>query len=122
MILSKKNLNTPELANLNLVDKQLFTLPEKVLQFGTGVLLRALPDYYIDKANKQGLFNGRIVVVKSTPGATTDFDEQDNLYTIYTKGIKNGKSVSEQTVCSAISRVVVADSNWDSILTLARSN
>jgi tagaturonate reductase len=25
------------------------------LQFGTGVLLRALPDHFIDKANKQGL-------------------------------------------------------------------
>jgi tagaturonate reductase len=33
-------------------------LPEKVLQFGTGVLLRALPDYYIDLANKAGIFNG----------------------------------------------------------------
>jgi tagaturonate reductase len=31
----------------------LFALPEKVLQFGTGVLLRGLPDYFIDKANKQ---------------------------------------------------------------------
>ena len=41
-------------------------LPEKVLQFGTGVLLRGLPDYLIDKANRQGIFNGRIVVVKST--------------------------------------------------------
>ena len=39
-------------------------LPEKVLQFGTGVLLRGLPDYFIDKANRQGIFNGRVVVVK----------------------------------------------------------
>jgi hypothetical protein len=31
-----------------------FDLPEKVLQFGTGVLLRALPDYFIDKANRAG--------------------------------------------------------------------
>jgi tagaturonate reductase len=33
-------------------------LPERVLQFGTGVLLRALPDYFIDQANKKGIFNG----------------------------------------------------------------
>jgi len=31
----------------------LLTLPEKVLQFGTGVLLRGLPDYFIDKATRQ---------------------------------------------------------------------
>jgi tagaturonate reductase len=36
------------------------------LQFGTGVLLRGLPDYFIDKANRQDIFNGRILVVKST--------------------------------------------------------
>ncbi len=47
-------------------------LPEKVLQFGTGVLLRALPDYYIDKANRENLFNGRIVVVKSTSQGNGD--------------------------------------------------
>ena len=57
-----------------------FELPEKVLQFGTGVLLRGLPDYFIDKANKKGIFNGRIVVVKSTESRGADaFDEQDSL-------------------------------------------
>ena len=42
------------------------SLPEKVLQFGTGVLLRGLPDFFIDRANKKGIFNGSVVVVKST--------------------------------------------------------
>jgi len=46
--------------------EEIFELPEKVLQFGTGVLLRGLPDYYIDKANRHGIFNGRVVIVKST--------------------------------------------------------
>ena len=41
-------------------------LPDKVLQFGTGVLLRGLPDYFIDKANREGHFNGRVVVVKKS--------------------------------------------------------
>ena len=47
-------------------DDAIFKLPEKILQFGTGAFLRGLADYAIDKANRQGLFNGRIVVVKST--------------------------------------------------------
>jgi tagaturonate reductase len=55
-------------------------LPEKVLQFGTGVLLRGLPDFLIEVANRQGIFQGRIVVVKSTSsGDTAAFDQQDNL-------------------------------------------
>ena len=71
------------LPELIIPDPALFQLPEKVLQFGTGVLLRGLPDYFIDKANRQGIFNGRIVVVKSTSqGDTEAFNQQDNLYTI----------------------------------------
>jgi tagaturonate reductase len=46
--------------------------PERVLQFGTGVLLRGLPDHYIDQANREGRFNGRIVVVKSTSHGETN--------------------------------------------------
>jgi tagaturonate reductase len=40
---------------LTIPDSKLLELPEKVLQFGTGVLLRGLPDYFIDKANRQGV-------------------------------------------------------------------
>src|ERR1700676_4429570 len=72
-------------------DEKIFSLPDKVLQFGTGVLLRGLPDYFIDKANRQGLFNGRVVVVKSTSqGGTDAFAQQDNLYTICVRGIEKG--------------------------------
>ncbi len=43
-----------------------FPVAEKVIQFGTGVLLRGLPDYFIHHANQQQVFNGSIVVIKST--------------------------------------------------------
>ena len=90
-------------------DESIFELPEKVLQFGTGVLLRGLPDYFIDKANRQGIFNGRIVVVKSTDsGDASAFEKQDNLYTLCIRGIENGKKVEENIICSAISRVLSA--------------
>lgn len=97
-------------------------LPEKVLQFGTGVLLRGLPDYFIDKANREGLFNGRVLVVKSTDrGGTDGFQDQDNLYTLYVKGIENGKTVEESIVVSAISRVLSASSEWEEISKAALS-
>jgi tagaturonate reductase len=95
-------------------------LPEKVLQFGTGVLLRGLPDFFIDAANRQGLFNGRIVVVKSTDkGDTLEFDQQDNLYTICIRGVENGKTIEQNIICSAISRVLTAKTEWDEILAVA---
>ncbi|MDJ1504060.1 tagaturonate reductase [Xanthocytophaga agilis] len=97
-------------------------LPEKVLQFGTGVLLRGLTDYLIDKANRQGIFNGRIVVVKSTDsGDATAFDEQNNLYTLCVRGIDNGTQIETNTVCSAISRVLSAKTQWQQILECAHN-
>ena len=102
-------------------DRKLLELPEKVLQFGTGVLLRALPDYFIDKANNQGIFNGRVVVVKSTPGETAAFARQDNLYTICVRGIRNGREVREDIIATAISRVLAAGSQWQEILDCARN-
>src|SRR3982750_3923872 len=102
MILSRYTLKNIDRELVTVPDETLFLLPEKVLQFGTGVLLRGLPDYFIDKANRAGIFNGRVAVVKSTDkGSTTDFDMQDGLYTIYSKGIENGEEVNEQVICSA---------------------
>jgi tagaturonate reductase len=101
-------------------ESALLALPEKVLQFGTGVLLRGLPDYLIDQANHQGIFNGRIVVVKSTDaGDAGVFDRQDNLYTLCVRGIKNGQAVSENILCTAISRVLSANQQWQDVLDYA---
>ena len=100
----------------------LISWPEKVLQFGTGVLLRGLPDYFIDKANKQGVFNGRIVVVKSTDGGdATAFEKQDGLYTICVRGIENGVKQEENIICSSISRVLSAKNEWNKILECAHN-
>ncbi|WP_428655151.1 tagaturonate reductase [Runella sp.] len=109
-------------SDLIVPDEEIFELPEKVLQFGTGVLLRGLPDYLIDKANRQGIFNGRIVVVKSTDaGDSAAFDEQDGLYTLCVRGVELGQNIEENIVCSAISRVLSAKSQWQSILNCAKN-
>ena len=116
MMLNKKTYATITTENVD----ALFALPEKVLQFGTGVLLRGLPDYFIDKANKQGLFNGRIVVVKSTDqGGTDAYIEQDGLYTLLEKGIENGLPVERTTINASISRVVSAKTEWQAVLDCA---
>ena len=100
----------------------MFALPERVLQFGTGVLLRGLPDLMIDQANRQGVFNGRIVVVKSTDGGdATAFERQNGLYTVCVRGIEDGRAVDENLVCASISRVLSAKSQWAEVLEFATS-
>lgn len=121
MILAKENLNLINPENVIVPLANTFDLPEKVLQFGTGVLLRGLPDYFIDKANRQGIFNGRVAVVKSTGGTTTAFDLQNSLYTLCIRGLENGELVHQNVISSAISRVISAEQDWNAILAIAKS-
>jgi tagaturonate reductase len=98
----------------------LFDLPERIIQFGTGVLLRALPDEYVDKANKEGIFNGRIVVVKSTSqGGIDSFAEQNNLYTTGTIGYTKNGFIELYSVNTSISEVLNANHEWESVIARA---
>lgn len=121
MKLSRNNL--PFIHNNNVyvpTDQKLWELPEKILQFGTGVLLRGLIDYFVDKANGVGSFNGRIVVVKSTlQGATDAYNDQDGLFTLCSRGFSHGKMTQENRIISAISRVLNAHDEWGEILACA---
>lgn len=104
-------------------DVDLMNLPERVIQFGTGVLLRGLPDFYINQANKSGDFNGRVVVVKSTSsGVLDDFVDQDYLYTHLIRGISNGKVLEQNIVNSSISRILAAQEQWNEVLNCAQNS
>jgi len=120
MFLSRYTLKNIPAGNVAIPEDELFELPEKVLQFGTGVLLRGLPDYFIDKANRQGIFNGRVVVVKSTEqGDASAFEKQDGLYTLCVRGLLKGKKVEENIINCSISRVLSARDEWSKILECA---
>ena len=120
MHLSRTILKQIKADHENVPDESIFKLPEKVLQFGTGVLLRGLPDYFIDKANKQGIFNGRVVIVKSTAtGGTDAFQEQDGLFTHCIRGVETDKKIEENIINSSISRVLSANEQWNDVLQCA---
>ncbi|MBC6111736.1 tagaturonate reductase [Pedobacter fastidiosus] len=120
MILSKENLKNIDGEKVTKPTAEILELPERVIQFGTGVLLRGLPDYFIDKANQNRIFNGRILIVKSTSkGGADAFSKQDNLYTLCVKGIEDGVNVEENMINSSISRVLSASKDWTEILKAA---
>ncbi len=106
----------------NAPNQEIFNYPEKALFFGTGVLLRGLPLYFIDQANRQGIFKGRVVVVKSTSrGSIAAYGEQDGCFTTVVRGIADGKEVEENVINCAISRVLTASDEWDEILSVAEN-
>jgi tagaturonate reductase len=91
-------------------------LPERVLQFGTGRLLRALVAAAVDAANRAGAFNGRIVVVQSTPhGNAHALRAQDGLFTLVERGMQDGTPLERTRLIGAVSRALVAEREWQAV-------
>jgi tagaturonate reductase len=121
MLLNKENLTRiPPHPSLRRPDPRVLDLPEKVLQFGTGVFIRGLIDYFIDKANNSGLFDGRVVMVKSTAaGNVNDFRQQDGLYTLLMKSVDGDIDIDDKVICAAVSRTLDAATEWTNVLVYA---
>lgn len=87
-------LNYRTLKEIDSQDYILPSAPERVIQFGEGNFLRAFVDYFFDIANESGGFNGKIVVVTPNSGRNIPrFEAQDCLYTLYLRGVENGKTI-----------------------------
>ena len=87
-------------------------LPERVLQFGSGMLLRALCDAAIDSANRNGSYAGRVVVVAETAeGASRAraLNAQDGLFTLVERGLSGSAPLERTGLIGAISRAHSAD-------------
>jgi len=94
--------------------------PEKVLQFGEGNFLRCFVDWMFHQLNRKKDFNGSVVVVQPIDkGMVNLLNEQDGLYTIYLRGLKNGKAESEHEVIDVISRGINAYEDFQSYLKTA---
>jgi tagaturonate reductase len=94
---------------------------EKILQFGTGNFLRGFADWMIDGLNRQGLFDGGIVVVQATSrGLAGKFNAQDGLYTLLLRGIEQGRPIEERQVVAAVTRALDPYTQFDGFLACAR--
>jgi len=98
------------------------SLPETVLQFGSGRFLRAFADLFIHQANQQGQKVGRVVIVQSTAGDRAGaLASASGKYHVVIRGIENGQVVDRVEGCEAVSRALAAQTQWPQVLDLARS-
>jgi len=94
--------------------KQTKNYPTRILQFGEGNFLRAFTDWIVDKMNKEIDFNAGIDVIQPLPGGMADMlNEQDGLYHVYLKGIKNGEPVKEYSLIDCINRGINPYSEYE---------
>jgi len=97
-------------------------LPEKVVQFGTGAFLRAFAEYFIDEANRRGMFEGSVVAISST-GSQRDalLNDQDGLFTLAIQGVEGTAARQRHRIVASLSRAISARDEWSAVLELARS-
>lgn len=119
-------LNYQTLQNLGHTGYLLQHAPERILQFGEGNFLRAFVDCFIDLMNERTGFHSKVVVVqpsaKPTKGSTAErLNEQQGLYTLYLRGMENGKKTEKKRIISCISRCLNMYSDYQKVLALAES-
>lgn len=96
--------------------------PEKVLQFGEGNFLRAFVDWMIDKANRDGVYEGSIVLCQPIAQGLKDMiNAQDGIYTLAMRGVQNGEAVESIEVITSVSRCINPYEDYDALMELARS-
>ena len=90
--------------------------PEQVLQFGTGMLLRAICAAAVDTANRAGAYDGRIVVVQNTPGGVAaQVNRLHGTFVLAERGLVHGVPVQKESTIRSISRALIAATQWPAI-------
>jgi tagaturonate reductase len=98
------------------------TLPETVLQFGSGRFLRAFADFFIHRANQSGQNVGRVVIVQSTGGErAAGLNKQAGRYHVVVRGLEAGQVVDRVESVESVSRAISTSSDWLAVFELARS-
>ena len=106
------------------VEKVYGNYPEKVLQFGEGNFLRAFVDWMIDKANRDGVYQGSIVLCQPIEKGLKDMiNAQDGVYTLAMRGSENGQAVENIEVITSVSRCInpYESNDYDALMELAKS-
>ena len=95
-------------------------LPIKVIQYGEGNFLRAFVDYIIDKLNKEANFNAGVAVIQPLAGGMVGMlNEQDGLYNLFLRGIKNGEETEEIHTISCVQDGINPYDDYERYLALA---
>lgn len=95
----------------------------KVLQFGEGNFLRAFVDNFIDVLNEKCDFNAKVIVTQPIEaGLAPMINEQEGLYTLYLRGMEDGKQVNNKRVISCISHCINPYSEYQSLLDCAKED
>ena len=95
---------------------------ERIIQFGEGGFLRGFVDYFFQKLNDKGIFEGSVVVVQPIKtGMCEMLEAQKCEYNLFLRGVDQGKVVDEHTHIDVISRCINPYIDYTGYLELAKN-
>lgn len=97
-------------------------MKEKIIQFGTGNFLRGFVDSFVDSMNKQGVFDGKIVIVSPTNSKSVEkINANEGKYNLILRGVENGCEVCTRNEINSVSRAVNPYTDYSEFISLAKN-
>ena len=97
-------------------------MKETIIQFGEGNFLRGFFDYFLDVMNKNGLYDGKAIVIQPREGGKCGLlNEQNCKYNLYLRGIDKGEIKKEHHFIESVSRGVDPYKSFDEYMSLAEN-
>jgi len=108
-------------SRLELPPASLFTAPETILLMGWGKFMRGYAPDFVQLANQDGRYAGRIISVQRKLDHRAEASaRQDALYTLILRGLEGGRIREVKRVIGSVSRLLVAELDWDQIVEATR--
>ena len=96
--------------------------PQRVLQIGDGNFLRAFVAPMIENANEKGVFETSIAVCAPLSDGKIDaLNAQNGLYTVISRGIEGGKTVSRTKVITSVAHALKIKDSFKDFLEIAKN-
>lgn len=92
----------------------------KIIQFGEGNFLRTFADYYFDTLNGEGGDYGVNIVKPINFGTLDKFKNQNNVYHIILRGVKEGNAVEDVYEIHSVKNAIDPFIDYEKYLALAR--
>lgn len=97
-------------------------MKETIIQFGEGNFLRGFFDCFLDVMNKNGLYDGKAVIIQPREGGKCALlNEQSCKYNLYLRGIEKGEIKKEHRYIESVSRAIDPYKNYDEYIALSEN-
>lgn len=95
-------------------------MKKTVIQFGEGNFLRGFFDCFLDVMNKQGIYEGKVVIVQPRAGGKCALlKEQNCKYNLYLRGIEQGEVVSQHHFIESVADCIDPYKSFEEYIYLA---